>query len=178
MLLGEIRGAAAMPADAAPLVNGVTLPGIARQVRSPIDGSTIGEVREADAAIGDAAIAAAADGFPSWTAWPVEQRAAALERAADRIQSDRGRLLALLQNEAGKTLDDALAELREAVDYCRYYPAQARMTLVPQAMPGPTGESNDFCRSDRGGARCRQHGRRQTRRADPARRCTRNCASA
>src|SRR5215471_520825 len=150
VLISEIRGAAAMRAQAAPLVNGVTLPGIARQVRSPIDGGAVGVVREADAVIGDAAIAAAADGFPSWTAWPIEQRAAALERAADRLQSDRGRLLALLQNEAGKTLDDALAELREAVDYCRYYAAQARATLVPRAMPGPTGESNELRYRGRG----------------------------
>ncbi len=149
-LLGEIRDGAGMRAEAAPLVNGVMLPGIARQVQSPIDGSTIGVVREADAAIADAAMAAAADGFPSWSAWPIEQRAAALERAADRLESDRGRLLALLQNEAGKTLDDALAELREAVDYCHYYAAQARTTLAPQAMPGPTGESNELRYRGRG----------------------------
>jgi RHH-type transcriptional regulator, proline utilization regulon repressor / proline dehydrogenase / delta 1-pyrroline-5-carboxylate dehydrogenase len=141
-LIGEIRGAAAMRAEAAPLVNGVTLLGIAREVQSPINGSAIGVVHEADAAIGDAAIAAAADGLPSWTAWPIERRAAVLDGAADRLESDRGRLIVLLQNEAGKTLDDALAELREAVDYCRYYAAQARITLAPQAMPGPTGESN------------------------------------
>jgi RHH-type proline utilization regulon transcriptional repressor/proline dehydrogenase/delta 1-pyrroline-5-carboxylate dehydrogenase len=149
-LLGEIRDAAAMRTEAAPLVNGVTLPGVARQVQSPIDGSLIGMVREADAAIGNAAMAAAADGFPSWTAWLIEQRAAALKRAADRLESDRGKLLALLQNEAGKTLDDALAELREAVDYCRYYAAQARTTLAPQAMPGPTGESNELRYRGRG----------------------------
>jgi RHH-type transcriptional regulator, proline utilization regulon repressor / proline dehydrogenase / delta 1-pyrroline-5-carboxylate dehydrogenase len=141
-LIGEIRGAAAMRGEAAPLVNGVALPGIARQVRSPIDGGAIGVVREADAAIGDTAIAAAADGLPSWTAWPIEQRAAVLERGADRLESDRGRLLAFLQNEAGKTLDDALAELREAIDYCRYYAAHARIALAPRALPGPTGESN------------------------------------
>src|SRR5215831_14150603 len=145
VLISEIRGAAAMRAQAAPLVNGVTLPGIERQVRSPIDGGEIGVVYEADAAI-----AAAADGFPSWAAWPIDQRTAVLERAADRLQSDRGRLLALLQNEAGKTLDDALAELREAVDYCRYYAAQARMTLVPRTMPGPTGESNELRYRGRG----------------------------
>ncbi|MFY9772526.1 MAG: bifunctional proline dehydrogenase/L-glutamate gamma-semialdehyde dehydrogenase PutA, partial [Xanthobacteraceae bacterium] len=149
-LLGEIRDAAAMRTEAAPLVNGVTLPGVARQVQSPIDGSLIGMVREADVAIGNAAMAAAADGFPSWTAWLIEQRAAALERAADRLESDRGRLLALLQNEAGKTLDDALAELGEAVDYCRYYAARARTTLAPQAMPGPTGESNKLRYRGRG----------------------------
>ncbi|MGB5184382.1 MAG: bifunctional proline dehydrogenase/L-glutamate gamma-semialdehyde dehydrogenase PutA, partial [Xanthobacteraceae bacterium] len=149
-LLGEIRDAAAMRTEAAPLVNGVTLPGVARQVQSPIDGSLIGMVREADVAIGNAAMAAAADGFPSWTAWLIEQRAAALKRAADRLESDRGKLLALLQNEAGKTLDDALAELGEAVDYCRYYAAQARTTLAPQAMPGPTGESNELRYRGRG----------------------------
>ena len=141
-LRDEIHGAAMMRGEAAPLVGGVALPGIARQVRSPIDGNVIGVVREADAAIGDAAIAAATDGVPSWTAWPIEQRAAVLERAADRLESDRGRLLALLQNEAGKTLDDALAELREAIDYCRYYAAQARISLAQRALPGPTGESN------------------------------------
>jgi RHH-type proline utilization regulon transcriptional repressor/proline dehydrogenase/delta 1-pyrroline-5-carboxylate dehydrogenase len=149
-LISEIRDAAAMRTEAAPLVNGVTLPGIARQVQSPIDGGNVGLVQEADAAIADAAIAAAADGFPSWTAWPIEQRAAALDRAADRFQSDRGRLLAALQNEAGKTLDDALAELREAIDYCRYYAAQARVTLAPRAMPGPTGESNELGYRGRG----------------------------
>jgi len=149
-LIDDIRAAGAMRAEAAPLVNGVVLPGIARQVQSPIDGGAIGAVREADAAIVDATMAAAADGFPSWTAWPIEQRAAALERAADRLQSDRGRLLALLQNEAGKTLDDALAELREAVDYCRYYAAQARATLTARGMPGPTGESNELRYRGRG----------------------------
>jgi len=149
-LIGEIRDAAMAGAEAAPLVDGVALPGITRQVRSPIDGSAVGLVREADAAVGDAAVAAAAEAFASWMAWPIENRAAALERAADRLQSDRGRLLALLQTEAGKTLDDALAELREAVDYCRYYAAHARSTFSPQALPGPTGESNELRYRGRG----------------------------
>jgi len=146
----EISDAATASTEVAPLVDGVALPGFARQVQSPIDGAAIGLVREADAAIADAAMAAAAGGFPSWTALPIAQRAAALERAADRLQSDHGRLLALLQNEAGKTLDDAVAELREAVDYCRYYAARARSTLIPQAMSGPTGESNDLHYRGRG----------------------------
>ena len=87
-------------------------------------------------------MAAAAAGFAAWAATPLDERAAALERAADRLERNRGRLIALLQNEAGKTLDDALAELREAIDYCRYYAAQARTALSPQPLPGPTGESN------------------------------------
>jgi RHH-type proline utilization regulon transcriptional repressor/proline dehydrogenase/delta 1-pyrroline-5-carboxylate dehydrogenase len=149
-LLGEIRKAATASAEAAPLVNGVALPGIERHLHSPIDGSAIGLVREADDAIARAAIAAASDGFAAWAGWPLEQRAAVLERAADRLERNRGRLLALLQNEAGKTLDDAVAELREVVDYCRYYAAQARTTLAPQAMPGPTGEGNQLRHRGRG----------------------------
>src|SRR5436190_11508216 len=149
-VLREIGGAAMASAEAAPLINGVRLPGIGRQVQSPIDGAVIGVVEEADAAIADAAMAAAANGFASWTASPLEQHAAALERAGDRLELDRGRLLALLQSEAGKTLDDAVAELREATDYCRYYAASARSTLNPQAMPGPTGESNELRYRGRG----------------------------
>jgi RHH-type proline utilization regulon transcriptional repressor/proline dehydrogenase/delta 1-pyrroline-5-carboxylate dehydrogenase len=153
-LLGEIREATTANAQAAPLVNGVALPGIERHLHSPIDGSAIGLVREADDAIARAAIAAASDGFAAWTAKPLEHRAAALERAADRLERNRGRLLALLQNEAGKTLDDAVAELREAVDYCRYYAAQARTTLAALAMPGPTGEANQLRHRGRGAFVC------------------------
>ena len=141
-LIGEVHDGTTADARADPLVDGIALPGIARAVRSPIDGRRIGAVTEADAAIVGTAIAAAAAGFPPWTATAVTARADILERAADRLETARGALLALLQNEAGKTLDDALAEWREAIDYCRYYAAQARLTLVPQPMPGPTGESN------------------------------------
>ena len=136
--------------QAAPLLDGVALPGIERVVYSPIDGREIGIVSEGDDAIVRAAMSAATAGFAAWAATPVEERTAALERAADRLEVERGRLMALLQNEAGKTLDDALAELREAVDYCRYYAAQARATLTPQTMPGPTGESNELRYRGRG----------------------------
>ena len=137
-----IRAGTQASVEAAPLIDGVALAGIARRIVSPIDGRAVGVVREGDAAIARAAMAAAAAGFPAWSATPAAERAAALERAADRLEQERGPLLALLQNEGGKTLDDALAELREAADYCRYYAAQARTALAPQAMPGPTGESN------------------------------------
>ena len=86
-------------------------------------------------------MAAAAAGFPAWNATPVERRADILERAAELLEASRGRLIALMQSEGGKTLDDALSEVREAVDYCRYYAAEARRALAPQPMPGPTGES-------------------------------------
>jgi RHH-type transcriptional regulator, proline utilization regulon repressor / proline dehydrogenase / delta 1-pyrroline-5-carboxylate dehydrogenase len=141
-LLGEVRAGTRSSNIAVPLIDGIALPGRERPVISPIDGQTIGTVREGDDAIVISAMAAAAAGFSAWGATPVDERAAVLERAADRLEVNRGRLIALLQSEGGKTLDDALAELREAVDYCRYYAAQARIALAPQSMPGPTGESN------------------------------------
>jgi RHH-type proline utilization regulon transcriptional repressor/proline dehydrogenase/delta 1-pyrroline-5-carboxylate dehydrogenase len=149
-LVAAVREGAMAQASAAPLVDGVALPGIERVLTSPIDDSPIGMAHEGDATIVRAALAAAAAGFAAWAATPVEDRAAALERAADRLELNRGRLLALLQNEGGKTLDDALAELREAVDYCRYYAAQARTAFSSQPMPGPTGESNELRYRGRG----------------------------
>jgi RHH-type transcriptional regulator, proline utilization regulon repressor / proline dehydrogenase / delta 1-pyrroline-5-carboxylate dehydrogenase len=149
-LVDDVREGARAGVEARPLIDGVALSGIAREVHSPIDGSVIGTVHEADDAIVGAAMAAASDGFAAWAAQSLEQRAAILERAADRLEVNRGRLLALLQSEAGKTLEDALAELREAVDYCRYYAAQARVALTATAMPGPTGESNELRYRGRG----------------------------
>ena len=141
-LVHEARAGAVRPVEATSLINGVAREGIEREVHSPIDGRPVGRAREADAAIVDAAMAAAAAGFPAWAAVSPERRADLLERAAERLEADRGRLLSLLQNEGGKTLDDALAEFREAVDYCRYYAALARRSLADEPMPGPTGESN------------------------------------
>jgi RHH-type proline utilization regulon transcriptional repressor/proline dehydrogenase/delta 1-pyrroline-5-carboxylate dehydrogenase len=149
-LLADVRAAMPIMAEAAPLVDGIALSGPERNVASPIDGSTVGVVREGDEAIVLAAMAAAESGCRAWAATPVGERAAALERAADRIEASRGRLIALLQQEGGKTLDDAVAEVREAADYCRYYAAQARTALAPQALPGPTGEMNELRYRGRG----------------------------
>jgi RHH-type transcriptional regulator, proline utilization regulon repressor / proline dehydrogenase / delta 1-pyrroline-5-carboxylate dehydrogenase len=148
-LLAVIR-AAAVADDAAPTLNGSVRPGLARPVLSPIDGSVAGRVIEATEVVAADAMQLAQAGFPAWDKVPVEARAAALERASDLIEANRGRLLALLQIEGGKTLDDAVAEAREAVDLCRYYAAQARRQLVAQTMPGPTGESNELRYRGRG----------------------------
>jgi len=96
-------------------------------------------VNDADAQMAGAAVDAA-----SRAAIPTAQaRAAALERAADLIESDRVRLLALLAREAGRTLPDGLGEIREAADFCRYYAMLARRHFAhPEELPGPTGESN------------------------------------
>ena len=148
-LLAEVRGAATTD-KAAPLIAGKAQPGVDRPVLSPVDGKPIGRVSEGDDAMAAAAMAAAQAGFAAWAAEPVERRAAALERASDLLEARRGRLIALLQAEGGKTLDDAVAEVREAVDFCRYYGAQARTALVPQLLPGPTGEANELHYRGRG----------------------------
>ena len=149
-LLQQLRSALPQGMSAAPLINGVAQQGATRVVLSPIDGLSIGRVAEADEAIAARAMSAAGAGFPSWSATPLERRAAILDRAADLLEQKRGLLLALLQSEGGKTLDDAVSEWREAVDYCRYYAAQARISLIAQPMPGPTGESNELRYRGRG----------------------------
>jgi RHH-type proline utilization regulon transcriptional repressor/proline dehydrogenase/delta 1-pyrroline-5-carboxylate dehydrogenase len=141
-LLAEVRAGTAEAAGAAPLIDGIALGGIERSVISAIDGRPIGIVREGDDVVVEAAMSAAAAGFTAWEMLPCTECALALERAADLLEKDRGALLALLQDEGGKTLDDAVSEAREAVDYCRYYAAQARHSLSPRLMRGPTGESN------------------------------------
>ena len=113
-----------------------------RAVLSPIDGAPVGDVAEADAASVDAAMRAAHKGFQAWSRLPVEARAQKVDATAALIEARRGRLIALLQREGGKTLDDALAEVREAADYCRYYANEARALMQEHTLPGPTGEEN------------------------------------
>jgi RHH-type transcriptional regulator, proline utilization regulon repressor / proline dehydrogenase / delta 1-pyrroline-5-carboxylate dehydrogenase len=99
----------------------------------------------------NAAIAAARAGFKSWSRTPAATRAKILERAADLLEQRPAHLIALLQREGGKTLDDALSEVREAADFCRYYAAQGRKLFgESEAMPGPTGESNMLVLRGRG----------------------------
>jgi RHH-type transcriptional regulator, proline utilization regulon repressor / proline dehydrogenase / delta 1-pyrroline-5-carboxylate dehydrogenase len=148
-LLAEIR-AAPENVRAAPLIDGVCVLGRERALVSPIDGQSIGTVQEGDEAIVSAALAAAAAAFPAWNERALADRAAVLERTGDLVEQNRGRLIALLQTEGGKTLDDCLSEVREAADYCRYYAGEARRTMAPQMLPGPTGESNELRYHGRG----------------------------
>ncbi len=153
-LLADARdGMPAAPRSSA-LVDGIAIAGHVRPVLSPIDGVGIGEVTEGDEAIVRSAVAAAEAGFSSWNSTPAAKRAAVLERVADTLEGNRGRLIALLQIEAGKTLDDAVAEVREATDYCRYYAFEARRALVPETLPGPTGESEELNYRGRGAFVC------------------------
>ncbi|MBP6380392.1 MAG: L-glutamate gamma-semialdehyde dehydrogenase [Sphingorhabdus sp.] len=88
------------------------------------------------------AIAAAEAAYPAWSATPVAERAYCLERLADLLEEHRAPLMAIAVQEAKKTVPDALAEVREAIDFCRYYAARARADMQPVELPGPTGERN------------------------------------
>ncbi|MEE9318486.1 MAG: bifunctional proline dehydrogenase/L-glutamate gamma-semialdehyde dehydrogenase PutA, partial [Rhodospirillales bacterium] len=90
-----------------------------------------------------------------WDSVAAGDRATCLEKAADMMEESRAELMALSVREAGKTIPDAVAEVREAVDFCRYYAAQARKDFSrPERMPGPTGESNQVALHGRGVFAC------------------------
>ena len=88
--------------------------------------------------------------YQQWSKLPVTERAAALRRAADALQRELPRFCALLVKEAFKTWGDAVAEVREAVDFLRYYALEAERLMAPMALPGPTGESNELRLTGRG----------------------------
>jgi RHH-type proline utilization regulon transcriptional repressor/proline dehydrogenase/delta 1-pyrroline-5-carboxylate dehydrogenase len=97
-----------------------------------------------------ACVDSASSAFARWSSGPLEGRSAVLERLADLLEEHRPELMAILVDEAKKTLPDALGEVREAVDFCRYYAAQALSGLQAIELPGPTGERNVLRMEGRG----------------------------
>ncbi|WP_425228511.1 L-glutamate gamma-semialdehyde dehydrogenase [Sphingomonas sp.] len=110
-------------------------------VRAPHPDLTARTIEMPTAAVAQA-IGQAHAAFPVWNANGVEQRAATLERLADLLEEHRDELMALCVQEAFKTIPDAIGEVREAADFCRYYATQARGLMAPVELPGPTGERN------------------------------------
>jgi RHH-type proline utilization regulon transcriptional repressor/proline dehydrogenase/delta 1-pyrroline-5-carboxylate dehydrogenase len=86
----------------------------------------------------------------AWSALPVSERALPFERLADKFEEQREELIAILCFEGGKTWLDALNEVREAVDLCRYYARQAKKLFAPVKLPGITGEENRLSYRGRG----------------------------
>ncbi|GCF88434.1 bifunctional proline dehydrogenase/L-glutamate gamma-semialdehyde dehydrogenase PutA [Shewanella sp. M-Br] len=138
--------------QAGPLVNGKTLTGEHKTVVSPYDTTqTVGQVAFADKAAIEAAVASAEAAFASWARTPVETRTSALQKLADLLEENREELIALCTREAGKSIQDGIDEVREAVDFCRYYAVQAKkMMAKPELLPGPTGELNELFLQGRG----------------------------
>src|SRR6516225_6369212 len=135
-----------------PILSGRVPRDVSVPVTSPSDTrEVIGLTRDATAQEIRTAMAEAAAAQPNWDATPVEVRAGCLDKAADLLEQRRGTFLSLLVREAGKTLPDAVAELREAVDFCRYYAARARELFgAPEQLPGPSGERNTLSLTGRG----------------------------
>jgi RHH-type proline utilization regulon transcriptional repressor/proline dehydrogenase/delta 1-pyrroline-5-carboxylate dehydrogenase len=103
----------------------------------------ISEITDASAELAGKAVIAARAGFRSWNQTSAETRASILERAASLLEQRAAHFIALLQREGGKTLDDSHSEVRETIDFCRYYAAEGRKLFGDgQLLPGPTGESN------------------------------------
>lgn len=126
-----------------------------RTINEPANtASVVGTVTEADDALVMAAMDTATKAFPAWAELTAHERAAMLDRLADLIEQHRTELMALCMREAGKTWNDAVAEVREAADFCRYYAWQARMLLIPDRRPSPTGESNTLSLHPRGVMGC------------------------
>ncbi|MFY7975177.1 MAG: L-glutamate gamma-semialdehyde dehydrogenase [Rubrivivax sp.] len=115
-----------------------------------IAATRVAPVAEAGAAEVDAAMARLHVAMPAWNSAPLAQRANVLRRAGDLLEARLPAFCALLVKEAHKTQGDCIAEVREAVDFCRYYAEQAEARLADQALPGPTGESNTLRLSGRG----------------------------
>ena len=150
--LAEHVNAAVMQWHAAPLVPGATITGANIVVSNPADRrDTVGQWQAADSATVERALCNAVGAQPAWDAMPGASRAAILERAADLLEQRMPQFIALCTKEAGKTIPDGVAEVREAVDFLRYYAAQTReLFAAPMVLPGPTGESNTLQLSGRG----------------------------
>jgi RHH-type proline utilization regulon transcriptional repressor/proline dehydrogenase/delta 1-pyrroline-5-carboxylate dehydrogenase len=135
---------AAGPIAVSPIVAGKALVAKGEDTKTPADKSrVIGRVASATEADIEAAYASALAYQPHWNAIGGAKRADILEAMANGMERDTDRLIAILAREGGKTLDDCIAEVREAVDFCRYYAVEAEAKFHgPEALPGPAGETN------------------------------------
>jgi RHH-type transcriptional regulator, proline utilization regulon repressor / proline dehydrogenase / delta 1-pyrroline-5-carboxylate dehydrogenase len=141
---------------AGPIINGQLLSGETRAVTNPADRrEQVGTTRDATPPEIKLAFDAGAAAQPAWNLSGGDARADCLEKAADSLEADRAAFHELLVREAGKTISDAISEVREAVDYCRYYALQARKHFAaPERLEGPTGETNELTLQGRGVFAC------------------------
>lgn len=139
---------------AAPIIGGEMKTGQdeGRPIHSPADTRRlVGRVIEAGKELVEPAMARAQAAFRAWDDTPAGERAAILDRAAAMLQKRLPEAAALIVREGGRTQADAVSEVREAIDFCRYYAAQAREKFADALqLPGPTGERNSLSLHGRG----------------------------
>ncbi len=151
ILAAQINAAVRNDWYAEPLVPGASVGGDRVPVTNPADRREIvGYWRPADSATVEQALKNAVAAQPRWNATPGASRAAILEHAADQLEARMAEFIAMCVKDAGKTIPDGVGEVREAVDFLRYYAAQARSMFRPEALPAPTGESNTLQLNGRG----------------------------
>ena len=155
-MMARMEEALKRPQRAAPVIGGKTRSGDVRQMRDPSDHRrVVGEAVEARPQDAIEALALAHRAQEAWDKRGGAARAAILERAADLFEADAPRLMALAVREGGKTLPNALGEVRETADYLRYYASRARALFeTPIKLPGPTGEDNELTLHGRGVFAC------------------------
>jgi RHH-type transcriptional regulator, proline utilization regulon repressor / proline dehydrogenase / delta 1-pyrroline-5-carboxylate dehydrogenase len=138
--------------SASPLITGIENTTKAEQRTSPINHeNVIGTIQHATHDDTITAINSAHKHYQEWDALGGDKRAKILEKAGDLIESERTRFITMLMKEGGKTIDDAISEIRETADFCRYYAMLARKHFnKPQELQGPTGESNHLRLGGRG----------------------------
>ncbi len=137
--------------EARPIVGGQSVTSEPSPVINPASGETVGFVVSASAEEQDKAIELAVSAQPLWDLRGAHYRAECLERAAELLEAQIPELMGVIVSEAGRTLEDALSEIREAIDFCRYYAQQARQNLTdPIKLAGPTGELNELSLHGRG----------------------------
>ena len=142
--------------EAGPIISGKPILKGGEEVFSPADTSRrIGTVRNATETEIDKALEAATRFQPDWDALGGAKRAKILSDMGDALEANMDRLVALMAEEAGKTFGDGIAEVREAVDFCRYYAVQAEEKFEGRTrLPGPAGETNHISLHGRGVFAC------------------------
>lgn len=128
----------------------LSLPSARQPLLQALATSEVPQVPLADPAKVPEAFARAKAAGLAWRNTPVAERAAVMRRAADAMQADLPALCALLVKEAFKTWGDAVSEVREAIDFLRYYAGDAERVMRPTLLPGPTGETNELRMTARG----------------------------
>jgi RHH-type transcriptional regulator, proline utilization regulon repressor / proline dehydrogenase / delta 1-pyrroline-5-carboxylate dehydrogenase len=137
--------------DASPIINGESVSGIKCQINNPANAQPVGQVSYTRQKDIFSAVDIASRAWPEWNATPAKYRAGILNKAADIFEQHQATLIAMCVREAGKTVIDSHGEIREAVDFLRYYAVLAKKHFGKKTkLNGPTGEKNELAMQGRG----------------------------